>query len=246
MQPPVELALEFAAIFAFLLVFGYLLPAGLLHLITRPPLAETIAAERIQERRPRAKDVRREVMHSLGAIVLFSIYSLLLYQLYKSGGTAIYWDVYDFPLWWIPLCFVLALFIHDTYFYWTHRLMHTPWLYRSFHAGHHRSITPTPWAILSFQPLETIPQFGVFALLIIFIPFHPAVLLAYFIFDGLINAAGHCGFELVPKKLGQNAILKYVNHVSHHDIHHSNFRYNFGQYFNFWDRLIGTFVDRRQ
>lgn len=237
-------AAEYLAIFAFLLVAAYLLPAGLLHIVTQGFFSATIADHRIQSRRPRDQDVRREVAHSLYALVLFSLYSLVLYQMYKAGGTAVYWDLSAYPLWWLPLSFVVALLFHDTYFYWTHRLMHTRWLYRLFHAGHHRSITPTPWAILSFQPLETLPQFLVFALLIVFVPFHPAVLLAYLIFDGLVNAAGHCGHELVPERLGRTPLFKYLNHVTHHDLHHSRFGCNYGQYFNVWDRLMGTFVDR--
>ena len=62
--------------------------------------------------------------------------------------------------------------------------MHLPPLFKAVHAGHHRSLTPTPWSILSFQPLETISQFGFFALVIFFVPLHPATLLAYLLFDG--------------------------------------------------------------
>jgi len=134
--------------------------------------------------------------------------------------------------------------LHDIYFYTTHRLMHLAPLFKAVHAGHHRSLTPTPWAILSFQPLETISQFGFFALVIFFVPLYPATLLAYLLFDGIVNAAGHCGHEFVPQDSQKHWLLKYLNSVTHHDLHHSRFRYNFGQYFNIWDRLFGTFLDR--
>jgi sterol desaturase/sphingolipid hydroxylase (fatty acid hydroxylase superfamily) len=133
----------------------------------------------------------------------------------------------------MPVSFGLAMFLHDTYFYATHRLMHTRALFRLLHSCHHKSITPTPWAILSFQPLETIFQFGFFALLVLFVPMHPAVLLAYLFYDELVNAAGHSGHEFIPA-------------VTHHDLHHSKFHCNYGHYFNLWDRLMGTFVDRER
>ena len=135
------------------------------------------------------------------------------------------------------------MILHDTWFYWTHRAMHLPGVFAWLHAGHHRSITPTPWAMLSFQPLETAPQFAFFALLILFAPMHPGALFGYLILDGLVNAAGHCGHELVPRFLRENPRLRFVNAVVHHDLHHRRFQSNFGQYFNVWDRLMGTFLD---
>jgi sterol desaturase/sphingolipid hydroxylase (fatty acid hydroxylase superfamily) len=134
--------------------------------------------------------------------------------------------------------------LHDIYFYTTHRLMHLPPLFKAVHAGHHRSLTPTPWSILSFQPLETISQFGFFAAVIFFVPLHPGTLLAYLLFDGIVNAAGHCGHEFVAPASQKHWLLKYLNAVTHHDLHHTRFRHNFGQYFNILDRLFGTFLDR--
>lgn len=69
------------------------------------------------------------------------------------------------------------------------------------------------------------------------------MLLAYFIFDGLINAAGHCGYEIVPARIRNHRLLRYANAVTHHDLHHARFNYKFGQYFNIWDRMMGTFLD---
>lgn len=233
----------YAAILGFLLVIGYVLPAGLLHWLTVGRRDPAMQPKRIQKRWARDEDIQREMRHSLVALLLFAAYSLLLFRAYQAGWTAIYWDMSAYPLLWLPASFLACVVLHDTYFYWTHRLMHTKAFFALFHAGHHRSLTPTPWAILSFQPLETVFQFGFFALLVLIVPLHPAVLLSYFIFDGLVNAAGHCGYELVPAKYRNHPLLKYTNAVTHHDLHHSRFSYNFGQYFNVWDRVMGTFLD---
>lgn len=239
-----SLVASYVGVFLVLLVLGYLIPAGLFHWLIHIRQQQAIVAERIQDRRPSTDDVRREVRHSVVSLLLFAAYAVALLEAYKAGFTALYWDVTAYPLWWLPVSFLAALILHDTYFYWTHRLMHTKAFFKHFHAGHHRSLTPTPWAILSFQPLETVFQFAFFALLVFFVPMHPAVLLAYFMFDGLVNAAGHCGHEIVPAQQRDHPLLKYTNAVTHHDLHHSRFKYNFGQYFNVWDRLMGTFLDR--
>jgi sterol desaturase/sphingolipid hydroxylase (fatty acid hydroxylase superfamily) len=205
---------------------------------------ETNEEMRIQERRPTFADIRRELKDSFYSLVLFSAYSVFLYDAYQAGHTAIYLRPNQYPLWWIPVSFFCAMFLHDTYFYFTHRLMHTRGLFRICHTRHHKSLTPTPWAILSFQPLETVFQFGFFALLIMFVPLHPITLVVYLLYDELVNAAGHCGHEFIPEELQHHWLLKYSNAVTHHDLHHSKVRCNYGHYFNFWDRVMGTFADR--
>jgi lathosterol oxidase len=169
---------QFTMCFGLLLVAAYLVPAGVLHWIVALRPTSGIEAARLQARRPRAEDVRREVRQSLAALALFALYSVALLAAYRAGRTSVYWTPSDYPLWWAPLSVVVAMVLHDTLFYWTHRVMHLPWIFQWLHAGHHRSITPTAWAMLSFQPLETVPQFAFFALLAVFVPMHPVALLS--------------------------------------------------------------------
>ena len=143
---------------AFLLVAGYVVPAGILHWIVAVRPTPEIEAARIQQRRPRRQDVSREIRQSLVAVVLFAAYCVPLLWAYEAGLTAVYWDVSAYPLWWLPSSVIVATVLHDTWFYWTHRVMHLPGVFRVLHAGHHKSLTPTPWAILSFDPLETVPS----------------------------------------------------------------------------------------
>jgi sterol desaturase/sphingolipid hydroxylase (fatty acid hydroxylase superfamily) len=237
-------AAEYFVIFVLLLVASYVVPAGLFHCLFSTLRSPATEAMRIQKRRPSAQDIRREIRQSVSALLLFSAYCLIVYHAARKGATAVYFDFAAHPWWWAVAGFAAMVVLHDIYFYTTHRLMHLPPLFKAVHAGHHRSLTPTPWSILSFQPLETISQFGFFALVIFFVPLHPATLLAYLLFDGIVNAAGHCGHEFVAPASQEHWVLKYVNAVTHHDLHHSRFRYNFGQYFNILDRLFGTFLDR--
>src|SRR3546814_3287072 len=62
----------------------------------------------------------------------------------------------DYPLWWWPCSVLLYLLIHDTWFYWTHRWMHRPALFRRCHAVHHQSRPPTAWTAMSFHPWESL------------------------------------------------------------------------------------------
>jgi lathosterol oxidase len=125
--------LEFVGLFAFILLFGYLLPAGQFYFryqVRKDPAMEPF---RIQERRPSPGQVRREVKSSLVTIFIFAVMSTILLELYKAGKTSIYTIFHDYPWYWIPLSFVLSLVIHDTYFYWLHRFMHWPPVFKYLH-----------------------------------------------------------------------------------------------------------------
>ena len=187
--------------------------------------------------------IRREIRMSLATVSIFALMSAGLFELYKAGHTSVYWNLHDYPLVYLPISFLAALFIHDTYFYWTHRFMHTRPVFKYIHVGHHRSISPTPWATFAFQPLEAVIQFCGIVGLVLFLPMHPIALLAFLWYDTMVNTAGHTGFEMVPKAVSRSRLFKGFNTVTHHDTHHTNRRANFGAFFNIWDRWMGTFVD---
>ncbi|MEC8771431.1 MAG: sterol desaturase family protein, partial [Pseudomonadota bacterium] len=101
--------------------------------------------------------IRREIGWSLASAAIYGIPAgLVAWGWQEHGWTRIYtaWD--SWPLWYLPLAPLLYLFAHDTWFYWTHRLMHRPRWFRSMHAVHHASRPPTAWAAMSFHPWEAL------------------------------------------------------------------------------------------
>lgn len=233
---------EFAGIFAFILVLGYLLPAGQFYF--RYYVRKVAGPEyRIQDRQPSRGQIWREIRMSVVSILVFSILATLLLHLYRAGWTQVYWDIHQYPLYYLPASLMLCLVLHDTYFYWSHRFMHWRPIFKYSHAGHHRSVTPTPWAIFAFQLPEAILQGAAMVVLIVVLPLHPAVIFAFFWLDTMMNIAGHCGFEIVPRFVSQSWFFSGINTVRHHDSHHTDMQYNFGSFFNVWDRWMGTFLD---
>jgi lathosterol oxidase len=237
------LLLEFVGMFTFILVMGYLLPAGQFYYKYYVRINPEREKHRIQLRRPTDEGIRREIKLSLQTITIFAVMATILLEMYKAGWTSIYLRFREYPLYYLPISFFLCLFIHDTYFYWTHRLMHWRPLFKYTHAGHHKSVSPTPWAIFAFQPAEAVIQFLGIMGLVIFLPLHPVILFAFLWYDSLVNTAGHTGYEMVPQKVSRNWLLKGFNTVTHHDTHHTNMRVNYGAFFNIWDRWMGTFHD---
>jgi Delta7-sterol 5-desaturase len=134
----------------------------------------------------------------------------------------------------------VMIVLHDTYFYWTHRLMHHPRLYRLFHRTHHLSTSPTPWSAYTFSPWEALVQAGIGPLIVLTIPTHPVAFGLFMLWQISFNVFGHCGYEIFPHWFLRSRCGKILNSVTHHGMHHETFRANFGLYFNVWDRLMGT------
>lgn len=237
------LAVEFLVAFLFILILGYIVPAGRYYYwyhLRHDPANDAL---RIQHRTATTKQIWREIQLSVVTVVVFAMVATILWQFYKAGRTSIYWPITERPLWYFPVSIFLCAIVHDTYFYWSHRFMHWRPVFPYFHLAHHRSVTPTPWAIFAFQPLEAVVQALGVALLVLFLPLHPLALLLFLWYDTEVNTAGHTGYEVVPRAVSQHWLYRGFNTVRHHDSHHTNTRVNFGSFFNVWDRWMGTFQE---
>jgi len=122
--------------------------------------------------------------------------------------------------------------IAETWFYWTHRLLHySTWLYRNVHFVHHRFKAPTAMACVYAHPLE----FAIGNILPIWLgPIvtnaHPATCYRlWFPMAILGTCKGHCGYRI-------------LGHVDQHDDHHQFFNCNYGGLY-LADYLLGTTKD---
>lgn len=226
---------------AAFLVFGrYALLAGLTFLFFYKIKKKRYLRYKIQAKFPSAKKVKMEGQHSFITAFIFALAGLFLYFMRQQGWTSIYLTIEDYGWIYFLSSFILLLVIHDTYFYWVHRLMHHPSLFVTFHSVHHQSHNPTPWAALSFHPLEAVVEIAIVPIMVIFIPFHPIILIVFGMVSLAFNILGHLGFELFPKWFVRHPFFKWFNTSTHHNMHHSKAACNYGLYFNFWDRVMGT------
>ena len=56
----------------------------------------------------------------------------------------------------------------------------------------------------------------------------------------IYNVIGHLGYELYPKGFSKSRLGRWVNTSVSHNQHHQYFNGNYGLYFLWWDRWMGT------
>lgn len=219
----------------------YLLIAGIAFLIFYIILRKRIRYKKIQKRFPSYMDYGREIFFSTLSIIIFSFPPLfMLYSDSIRPHTSFYTNIAEYGWLYAVLIFPVMLLMHDTYFYWMHRMMHHPKLFKLFHLVHHRSNNPSPWAAYAFHPLEAILESLIFVIFLLTIPVHSIHLLLFFVFSLVYNVYGHLGFELYPYGFNKHWFGKWINTSVSHNMHHQYFKGNYGLYFTIWDRISGT------
>lgn len=188
-----------------------------------------------------ARQMRAEIRWSLIAAAIYALPAgLAVYAWRAHGLTRIYTDPAAHHWLWLPGAALAYLLVHDAYFYWTHRWMHEPALFRVMHKVHHDSRPPTAWAAMSFHPWEALSGAILIPALTFFIPIHIGALGLVLAIMTVFGVTNHLGWEIFPRRLINGAFGRCVITASHHHKHHQDYRCNFGLYFRHWDRLCGT------
>lgn len=229
------------AIGAFTFDFGrYLIATVIMAAIawgvTRLPWGRT---RKIQQRNASVADVRREFIASAQTcVVYFGVTIVMIWgvtngvfqRIEGSRGLA------------VDLAILVGIVVgHDAYFYWAHRTMHHRRLFKFFHRHHHRSVTPTPFAAYSFAVPEAVVMAAFVPLWQLFVATPGWVLFTFLNWQIIRNVMGHSGVELFPRWWLANPLTRWINTTTHHDLHHNgSFNHNYGLYFTWWDKMMGT------
>jgi sterol desaturase/sphingolipid hydroxylase (fatty acid hydroxylase superfamily) len=218
----------------------YLAVAWLAHVLIWGRKGGRTPGRRLNRDAPRPAVIRHELKLSLMSSWIYALPAALAFEAWKRGGTLVYADVGRYGLAWLAASGLIYLLIQDAYYYWLHRLMHRPALFRHVHAGHHRSRQPTPYASFAFDWGEAALNAWLLPALVFVIPIHPAVILAILSLATLTAVLNHAGVEVLPDWLVRGWAGDWLITATHHSRHHSHYDQNFGLYFRVWDKLMGT------
>ncbi|XVE53246.1 hypothetical protein DITRI_Ditri02bG0188600 [Diplodiscus trichospermus] len=139
--------------------------------------------------------------------------------------------------------FVVAMFVLDTYQYFTHRYMHhNKFLYRNFHSYHHRLVVPYSFGALYSHQVDGFLFDTMGGALAAFLSgMSTRTSTFFFCFATIKTIDDHCGI-LIP---GNPFHIIFWNNTAFHDVHHQlcGGKYNFSQpFFVMWDKIMGTYM----
>ena len=203
-------------------------------------LRGVLRGRKIREETPPARQLAVEFLVSIRSIAIFSTIGVSMFVLERAGllpgpALASHWGLV-----WGLASLVLMVIAHDAYFYWTHRLMHDPRLFRRMHRRHHRSHNPSPFTAYSFDLAEAAVLASFVPLWMILVPTPWPVVGLFMLHQIVRNTLGHSGYELMPENRNGRPVLGFLTTTTHHDLHHAEAGWNYGLYFTWWDRMMGT------
>lgn len=188
----------------------------------------------------RWRQMRREIAYSACTAVLFSLVGVGVVFGGRAGIFRLYGHVASHGWAYFAFTVVFLIVAQDTYFYWTHRAMHHRLLFRWMHREHHRSHDPSPFSAYAFAPAEALVHAAFVPLVLLVVPMHPAATGAFLFFMIARDVLGHLGIELFPRGFTRSPWTRWSTTTTHHTLHHRRAGSNYGLYFTWWDRWMGT------
>ncbi|MGJ3245796.1 MAG: sterol desaturase family protein [Elainellaceae cyanobacterium] len=226
--------------FFWIILGRYFLIAGGIHWLIYSALRHHVIRRRLRLKPPTRKSIQNDIELSISSTVLFAICSAVVMLAYHHGSTRLYTDIHTYGLRYVGISFVAVLFLQDTYFYFIHRALHHPMVFKWLHQGHHHSGVPTPWTSFAFDPVEALIQGLFFVGLVVIVPLHFITLIAVLMTMTLWAVITHLGIRLFPALPLCRWCGWWLIGSHHHLIHHRKHTRHYGLYFTFWDRALGT------
>ncbi|UJR28231.1 hypothetical protein I4U23_009481 [Adineta vaga] len=179
--------------------------------------------------------IKETIRHQISFFVL----TPLLYYLLNYFG---YLDIHGPRPSWLTIVYQLMLFIlsEDAIFFWTHYFLHTPWLYKTIHKKHHVYTQPTGVVSVLSDPWESLQnQIAIWFMPVLLKEKHIFTLCLWIAIRVYQTVNAHSGYNF-PYISTQYWVPWIMSGALGHDFHHQHGKWNYGSFFNVWDRLMNT------
>lgn len=224
----------------FIVITGrYFLLSGLFYAIFYIWYPKKWQSRKINTRELKKGQLKTEIKWSVLSAAIFAITAAVTVIFWQKGYTKVYTELSISDWWYFPLSLIIYMLLQETYYYWIHRWMHIPGIFRIVHKVHHDSKISSPFTAFSFHPLEALLQAILIPILLMIIPIHLYVIIVLLTIMSISSVVNHLDIEIYPEG-SQNNFSKWVIGATHHAQHHQRYKYNFGLYFTIWDRFKKT------
>lgn len=233
-QSPWVIALATGAWFLVL----YLGSSVLVSWVVKSVLPSRGIGQVIDDRQPRAGQLREEIVNSLRSIGIFAVYGIITVEAAHRGLIKIDWT----PIWaLLPLEILVLTLWNEIHFFACHRLLHTKWLFRTVHHVHHRSVVTTPYSTYSMHWFEAVLLGSVMITAMVSHAFSYVALATLPFISILINVISHSNYEAFPNT--PEGSLRAA--ARRHGGHHSKSADTFGFLLPVLDRLFDGVPTRK-
>lgn len=181
----------------------------------------------VEGKAPPAELVRRATVEVLvGQVVFLPVAAWVLFPAWRwMGGDP---GAPAPSLYQVAWQLVACIFIQDTVFYWSHRALHTKWLFRTVHRKHHDFRHVRGLAAEYAHPVELVTNLVSVMAGPILLAVHPVTFVLWMAIRVWETVEAHSGYAFTAL-------------ASRHAYHHLYAaRGCLGSFFGIWDRLMGT------
>jgi ferredoxin-NADP reductase/sterol desaturase/sphingolipid hydroxylase (fatty acid hydroxylase superfamily) len=203
--------------------------------------SKRFAKNKIQlTKRAGCSQIKNEIISTIFVIMINVLFLSVIFWLRDNGYSQFYTETGKYGLWFEFFTFIVVFLISDTWFYWAHRALHHPKIYKYIHAVHHQSLDTNPFTSYSFHVIEGI------LLTLWIIPvalFFPVSLFSLGLNQGIglfNNIKSHLGYEFYPKFFARVFPLNMLVTSTNHNLHHTRYNGNYGLQIRFWDIVCDT------
>jgi len=154
------------------------------------------------------------------SVVSMTIWALAYFWAAAQGYIATLPTIATAPVWFVAFFFIIRLW-QSFHFYWIHRLIHIPWMFKNVHHLRHRNINVGPWSGLSMHPVESLLYFSGLSIHFL-LPSHPIHVLFHMFALSLGAVFSHAGFDTLL--IRDKKAIKAGDF--HHQLHHRYFECN--------------------
>ncbi|MEO8583844.1 MAG: sterol desaturase family protein [Flavitalea sp.] len=225
----------------FAIIIGrYFLASGLFYLYFYIWFPKFWQERKIGNKKYTTAQLRKEIRWSMFTAVSFSFAATFTFLLWQKGYTKVYTNITKFPWWWLPLSLGISMMIDETYYYWVHRWLHRPSVFKKIHRIHHQSNITSPWTAFAFHPIEGLMLSVILPITLMIVPMHPFVILVQLSIMTISSVINHLDIEIYPEQFHKHMVGRWLIGATHHSLHHKQFKFNYGLYFTFWDKWKKT------
>jgi Delta7-sterol 5-desaturase len=137
------------AVFFVIIVGRYFLVSGVFYLVFYSWSPAKWQQRKLSKKEYSRRQLKREISWSMVTALIFACTGTIMILLWQQGYTKIYTDINEYGWWWLPVSLLVSMLLDETYYYWVHRLMHRPELFKLIHKIHHQSNITSPWTAFS-------------------------------------------------------------------------------------------------